>query len=112
MSSSGVGRRQALQEEVQSSLETIMVHPDTGDLLPNKAERGLGRWLSDAFVIEYKDLCHTPGIHIKCQVWQPTVHTCDSTLGKQREKDPWDLLAASLATTTSSMFYQRSCLRK
>lgn len=59
MSSSGVGRRQALQEEVQSSVETIMVHPDTGDLLPNKAEWGLGRWLCNVLVIEHKDLCHT-----------------------------------------------------
>lgn len=40
MFSSGVGGRQAFQEEVQRCVETIVVNADVGDLLPNKAELG------------------------------------------------------------------------
>lgn len=98
--------------EVQSSVELLWYVLMLGIFFQTKLS---GRW-GDGSVrclsSEHKDLCCIPGIHVKCQVWQSTVHTCDSTLGKQREKDPWDLLAASLATSTSSTFCQRSCLRK
>lgn len=67
--SSGVGRRQALQEEEQSSVETVVVHADAGDLLPNKAERGLGQWLCNVLVIQAQGLvsyprhpCKMPGV--------------------------------------------------
>lgn len=83
-----------------------------GIFFQTKLSGGWGNGSVMCLSSKHKDLCHIPGIHVKCQAWQPTVHTCDSTLGKQREKDPWDLLAASLATPTSSTFCQRSCLRK
>lgn len=111
VSSGGVGRRQACRRSTEQC-GTVVVRADAGNLLPNKAERRWGDGSVRCLSSEHKDLCCIPGIHVKCQVWQSTVHTCDSTLGKQREKDPWDLLAASLATSTSSTFCQRSCLRK
>lgn len=38
--SSGMGRRQAFEEEVQRGVDNIVVHVDVGDLLPSKADWG------------------------------------------------------------------------